>query len=50
LFDREEGHVVNASDKIRVKGNMTYSGAGVDQTGAFDLNVDSNTQLQPEAK
>jgi Family of unknown function (DUF6263) len=50
LFDREEGHVVNASDKIRVKGNMTYSGAGVDQTGAFDMNVDSNTQLQPEAK
>ena len=50
LFDREEGHVVSASDKIRIKGNMTYSAAGVDQTGAFDLNVDSNTQLQPEAK
>jgi hypothetical protein len=50
LFDRQEGHVVNASAKIRVKGNMTYSGGGVDQTAPFDLNVESNTQLQPEVK
>ena len=27
LFDREEGHVVSSSDKIRIKGNMTFSGA-----------------------
>ena len=50
LFDREEGHVVSASDRIRIKGNMTYSGGGVDQAGAFDLNFDANTQLQPAAK
>ena len=50
LFDREEGHVVSASDKLRIKGNMTYSGGGVDQTSAFDLNLDANTQLQPTAK
>ena len=37
LFDREEGHVVSASDRIRIKGNMTYSGGGVDQTGAVRL-------------
>jgi Family of unknown function (DUF6263) len=50
LFDREEGHVVSASDKIRVKGKMTYSGGGVDQAVPFDLNFDANTQLQPATK
>jgi Family of unknown function (DUF6263) len=50
LFDREEGHVASASQKIQFKGNMTFSGAGVDQTGEFDLNFDTNTQLQPPAK
>jgi hypothetical protein len=50
LFDREEGHIVSASDKIRIKGNMTYSGGGVDQAAEFDLNFDANTQLQPVAK
>jgi hypothetical protein len=50
LFDREEGHVASASQKIQFKGNTTFSGAGVDQTGEFDLNFDINTQLQPPAK
>jgi hypothetical protein len=50
LFDREEGHVVSSSDRIRIKGNMTYSGGGVDQAVPFDLNIDSNTQLQPATK
>jgi hypothetical protein len=50
LFDREEGHVVSSSDRIRIKGNMTYSGGGVDQAAPFDLNVDANTQLQPATK
>jgi len=50
LFDREEGHIASASQKIQFKGNMTFSGAGVDQTGEFDLNYDTNTQLQPRAK
>ena len=50
LFDREEGHIASASQKIQFKGNMTFSGAGVDQTGEFDLNFDTNTQLQPPAK
>jgi hypothetical protein len=47
LFDHEEGHVVSVSDKIRIKGEMTYSAGGVDQTVPFDLNFDANTQLQP---
>ena len=50
LFDREEGNVVSTSDKLRIKGNMTYSAGGVDQGGAFDLNFDANTKLQPTAK
>ena len=50
LFDREEGHVVSSSDRIRIKGNMTYSGGGVDQAAPFDLNVDANTQLQSVTK
>ncbi len=50
LFDREEGYVVSASQKIQFKGNMTFSGAGVDQTGQFDLNFDTNMQLQSPAK
>jgi Family of unknown function (DUF6263) len=50
LFDREEGHVVSSSDRIRIKGNMTYSGGGVDQAAPFDLNFDANTQLQPATK
>ncbi len=50
LFDREEGHIVSANDSIRIKGNMTYSGGGVDQSGAFDLTVDTSTQLQSATK
>ena len=50
LFDREEGHVVSVSDKIRIKGEMTYSGGGVDQAVPLDLNFDTSTQLQPPTK
>jgi hypothetical protein len=50
LFDREEGHVASASEKIQFKGSMTFSGAGVDQTGEFELTFDTNTQLQPATK
>jgi hypothetical protein len=50
LFDHEEGHVVSANDKIRIKGNMTYSGGGMDQAAPLDLNFDANTQLQLATK
>jgi hypothetical protein len=50
LFNRQDGHVVSASHKIRVKGDMTYSGAGVEQSAPFDLTFDTNMQLQPPAK
>ena len=50
LFDHEEGHIVSASERIRIKGSMTYSAGGVDQTVPFDLNFDANTQLQSLTK
>ena len=50
LFDRDNGHVISASDKVRIKGEMTYSGAGVEQSGPFDLTFDTNTQIQPASK
>jgi hypothetical protein len=50
LFDREEGHIVSAGDRIRIKGSMMYSGGGVDQTVPFELNFDTNTQLQPPTR
>ena len=50
LFDREEGHVVNAKSKIRIKGDMTFSAGGMDLPGSLDLTIESNTALQPPAK
>jgi hypothetical protein len=50
LFDREQGHLVNATERIRIKGQIGYSGAGVEQSGEFNLTIDTNTQLQFAAK
>jgi hypothetical protein len=49
-FDREEGCVVNAKSKIRIRGDMTLSGRGMDSPTVFDLTIDSNIELQPPAK
>jgi hypothetical protein len=49
LFDRDGGHIVSASNKLRIKGNMTFAGGGVDQSGGFELIFDTSTQLQPSA-
>jgi hypothetical protein len=50
LFDREEGCVVNAKSKIRIKGDMTFSYGGMDQPGALELTIEANTELLPSAK
>lgn len=50
LFDREQGHVVGATERIRIKGEIGYSGAGVEQSGDLNLTYDCDTQLQPAAK
>jgi hypothetical protein len=50
LFDREQGHGVSASERIRIKGQIGYSGAGVEQSAEFNLTFETSTQLQPAAK
>jgi len=51
LFDREEGQVVSATAKIRIKGDdMTFSVNGTDLAGALDLTIETNTERQPAAK
>ncbi len=50
LFDREQGHFFSVKERIRIKGEVSYSGAGVDQKSEFDLSFDSDTQLQPSTK
>jgi hypothetical protein len=50
LFDREEGCVVNAKSKVRIKGDLTFSAGGMDLPGALDLTIEANTELQPGAK
>lgn len=50
LFDRDRGCVVSARDRTRLKGSMTFSGNGQEIPGDTELSLESNTQLQPEAK
>ncbi len=50
LFDRDEGRVVSAKDKTRLKGPMTFTAMGQEIPGEIDLTFDSNTQLQPAPK
>ena len=51
LFDRETGHVVSAKGKIQIKGDMiTFSFNGTELPGALDLTMETDTELQAEAK
>ena len=50
LFDRENGYVVSASERVRMKGEISLSGAGVEQSGEINLTFECETQLQPPAK
>jgi Family of unknown function (DUF6263) len=50
LFDREEGCVVHAQGKTRLKGPMTFSANGQEIPGDIDLTLESSTQLQPATK
>jgi hypothetical protein len=49
LFDREAGHVVSQSSKLRIKGDMTFSANGMELPGTLDLRLESNEELQPAA-
>jgi hypothetical protein len=46
LFDREAGDAVNVRDHVRIKGAMTFAGGGTEQSGNFDLTVESTVELQ----
>jgi hypothetical protein len=50
LFDREAGHVVSSRDKVRIKGDMTFSANGMDLPATLDLSIESEVELQPSAK
>ena len=47
LFDREAGHVVSSKDKIRIKGDMTFSANGQEVPSTLDLNIETSVDLQP---
>src|SRR5262249_55478370 len=49
-FDREAGCLVDARERVRIQGSMTFSGGGADTTGQINLTLQRNTQLQPEGK
>jgi hypothetical protein len=50
LFDREGGHVVSSTDKIRIKGNVTYSANGQEVPSTVDLSIETHLELQPSNK
>ena len=50
LFDRDEGHLVSLREKVRIKGNITYTANKMDIPSAMDLSIESNVELQPAAK
>ena len=50
LFDREAGCLVESRTRIKVKGNITFSGGGTDTSGPIELTLQTNTQLQAAAK
>jgi Family of unknown function (DUF6263) len=50
LFDREAGHVVSNKEKVRIKGNITFSAKGMDVPAALDMKIETNVELQPTAK
>jgi Family of unknown function (DUF6263) len=50
LFDREEGHVVSSTDKVRIKGDITFSANGQEIPSTLDLTIETNVELQPASK
>jgi Family of unknown function (DUF6263) len=46
-FDREAGHVVSSTERIRIKGDVTYSAKGQEVASKLDLNIETSVELQP---
>lgn len=50
LFDREGGHVVSSMDKVRIKGDITFSANGQEIPSTLDLSIETHSELQPATK
>ncbi len=46
LFDREAGRIVESHDRFEMKGNLTLSAQGQEQSCGFELTVRADAQLQ----
>jgi hypothetical protein len=46
LFDREAGHLVSSTEKVRIKGKITLSAKGMDVPADLDVNIETNVELQ----
>jgi hypothetical protein len=50
LFDREAGRAVSTKGKLHIKGDMTFSVNDMELTGALDLKIDADSELQSPGK
>jgi Family of unknown function (DUF6263) len=50
LFDREGGHVASSTEKIRIKGDITFSAMGQEIPSTLDLSIETKVELQPATK
>jgi hypothetical protein len=49
-FDRDEGHVIDSKQRMRLKGDVTFVANGTNVAGALDLRITIDTALQPAVK
>lgn len=50
LFDREAGCIVESRDRLEMKGNLTWTAQGQDQSCGIELTMRSDAQLQTGAQ
>lgn len=50
LFDRDQGHLVSTTERIGIKGNITYSAGGMEVQTVVDLSIETKVELQPTSK
>jgi hypothetical protein len=50
FFNREAGHLVGSTERVRIKGDVTFSAQGQEVPSKVDLNMETSVQLQPSSK
>ncbi len=50
LFDRQTGRIVESRERFEMKGRLTLSAQGQEQSCGFELTVRTDAQLQPDGK